>query len=78
MLSIYGDQVQIVHSFKYLGVIFTEEASGESEIQARLNQDYTKLATLKPVIQWKDVSAKLKAKLIQAIVFPIVMYGCEA
>ena len=48
VVSIYGEPVQIVHSFKYLGVIFTEEASGESEIQARLNQGYAKLATLNP------------------------------
>ena len=37
-----------------------------------------KLATLKPVIQRKDVPATLKAKLIHAIVFPVVTYGCEA
>ena len=76
-VSIYGERVQIVNSFKYLGVIFTEEATGANEFQARLNQGYAKLATLK-VIQRKDVPATLKAKLIQAIVFPVVTYGCEA
>ena len=53
-VSIYGKQVQTVNSFKYLGVVFTEEATRASEFQARLNQDYAKLATLKPVIQRKD------------------------
>ena len=77
-VSIYGERVQNVNSFKYLGVIFTEETTGAYEFQARLNQGYAKLATLKPVIQRKDVPATLKAKLIQAIVFPVVTYGCEA
>ena len=78
VVSFYGEQIQIVHFFKYLGVIFSKEASGESEFQARLNQGYAKLATLKPMIQRKDVPAKLKVKLIQAHVFPVVTYGCEA
>ena len=77
-VSIYGERVQIVNSFKYFGVIFTEEATRANEFQARLNQGYAKLATLKPEIQRKDVPATLKAKLIQAIVFPVVTYGCEA
>ena len=77
-VSIYGERVQTVDSFKYLGVIFTEEASGTMEFQARLNLGYAKLATLKPMLQRKDVPATLKARLIQAIVFPVVTYGCEA
>ena len=78
MVSIYGEQVQIVNSFKYLEVVFNDEASEASEFQARLNQGYVKLATLKPVIRRKDVLATLEAKLIQALVFSIVTYGCEA
>ena len=54
-VAIYGEQVQIVNSFKCLGVLFTEEATGASEFQARLNQGYAKLVTLKPVIKRKDV-----------------------
>ena len=77
-VSIYGERVQNVNTFKYLGVIFTEETTGVSEFQARLNQGYAKLATLKPVFQRKDVPATLKVKLTQAIVFPVVTYGCEA
>ena len=66
-----------MNSFTYLSVIFTEEATAANEFQARLNQGYAKLATSKPIIQRKNVPATLKAKLIQAIVFPVVTYGCE-
>ena len=45
---------------------------------AGANQGYAKLATPKPAIQRQDVPAKLKAELIQAIVFPVVTYGSEA
>jgi hypothetical protein len=67
----------MVKTFKYLGVILTEEATGEAEFQARLNQGYAKLAVMKPVLQRKDIPARLKVRLIQAFVFPVVMYGCE-
>ena len=48
-VTIYGERVEIVNSSKYLGVIFNEEATGANEFQARLNQGYAKLGTLKPV-----------------------------
>ena len=50
-VSIYGEQIQIVNSSKYLGVVFTEEETGANEFQVRLNQGYAKLVTLKLVIQ---------------------------
>ena len=77
-IEIYGERIPIVKTFKYLGVILSEEATGEAEFQARLNQGYAKLAVMKPVLKRKDIPARLKVKLIQALVFPVVMYGCEA
>ena len=43
-IEIYDERIPIVKTFKYLGVILTEEATGEAEFQARLNQGYAKLA----------------------------------
>jgi hypothetical protein len=67
-----------VKSFKYLDVILSSESTGSNEFRARLNQDFAKLAVLEPVLQRKGSPARLKVKLNQALVFPVVTNVCEA
>ena len=78
VVSIYDELVPIVKSFKYLGVIVSRDAVGSCEFQTRLNQGFAKMAVRKPMLRRKDIPARLKVKLIQALVFPVVTYGCEA
>ena len=77
-ISIYKKRIPIMKSFKSLGVILSSEAPGVEEFQAKLNQGYVKLAVLKSVLKRKIVPARLKVKLIQALMVPVVSYGCEA
>ena len=78
VVSIYDELVPVVKSFKYLGVILSKDATGSCEFQTRLNQGCAKMAILKPMLKRKDIPARLKVKLIQALVFPVVTYGCKA
>ena len=50
-VSIYGEQMPVVKSFKYLAVILSSESTGSDMFQTRLNQGFAKLAVLKPVLQ---------------------------
>jgi len=76
--TVYGKSVPIAKSVKYLGVLFEDDASGSGEFRSRLAQGYARLASLRPLLRRRDLSTKLKARLIQSLVFPIVTYGCEA
>jgi len=78
VLSVYEKPIAIEKQVKYLGVLFDNQSSGTSEFATQLAQGFSRLNQLKPVLKQKDISAKLKARLIQAMVFPVVSYGCEA
>jgi len=78
ILTAYDEQVPQSDRCKYLGAIFNADASGSTEFKQRLALGYARLAGLAPVLKRKDISAKLKVKLIQSLVFPVVTYGCEA
>jgi hypothetical protein len=77
-LMAFEEVVTACNQFKYLGVLFDATASGSSEFQARLNAGYANLAALQPIWRRNDISAKLRAKLVRALVFPVFTYGCEA
>jgi len=78
LVTMYGKSVPIVKSVKYFGVLFDDDASCSPEFQSLLAQGYGMLATLGPILKRCDLFAKLKAQLIQSLVFPVVTYGCGA
>jgi len=78
IITAYGKQVPQCERFKYLGAIFNEDANGADEFSQRINLGYARLAALAPVLKRKNLSAKLKIKVIQTLVFPVVTYGCAA
>ena len=77
-VSIYDEQVPVVKSFEYLGGISSGWSTCSDEFQTRLNQGFAELTVLKPVLQHKDIPARLKVELSQVLVFPVVTYGCKA
>jgi len=77
-IMIGGQRIEEVHTFKYLGALFTSEALCEDEIRSRLQQGRQRMGQLTRLWRSQTLSSKLKAKLIQTLVWPIVTYGSEA
>ena len=51
----------------------------ESEkVGLKLNIQKTKILTSGPIISWKIDGERMKTVTVKAIVFPVVMYGCES
>ncbi|KAK3894356.1 hypothetical protein Pcinc_001893 [Petrolisthes cinctipes] len=75
-IAVRGQLLETVQHFKYLGSIINEEGS-KMEILSRAAQTTAALAKLKTVWQDKNISLKIKQKLLRAIVLSVFLYACE-
>ena len=81
--QIVGETVETVSDFILLGSKITADGDCSHEIKRRLllgrkgatNVDMTKLDS---ILKSRDVTLPTKVRLIKAMVFPVVMYGCES
>ncbi|KAI8513394.1 hypothetical protein Bbelb_100330 [Branchiostoma belcheri] len=73
-----GVQLEQVSTFKYLGAIIDETAGSSREVSARLGAARTALSSLDVI--WKERVLKMstKMRMLRALVWPVVTYGCEA
>ena len=88
MIFSHEDQLQVniklddtsldqVNRFKYLGVTLTPSNDSTREIKSRLLLASTALGKLKKVWSDKDVTISTKLRLINALVYPVLLYGSE-
>ena len=73
-----GPPITETKSFKYLGSLFNSEASCDEEVKSRLAIARQRMGELMPIWKSRTISNRLKARLIKALVWPIVTYGSEA
>ena len=67
-----------VKDFKYLGSTKTEDGSCTKDIKVRIGMAKQRMVQLNNI--WKDHGIKrdLKVKLLKCLVWPVMLYGCEA
>ena len=63
---------------KYLGVIISSDESMDEEVEARIGNATRMFRGLNEmVLRRKELSRSTKLKVVNAIVMPTIMYGCE-
>jgi len=72
------DALRQVHSFKYLGAKFKADATCVEQVKTRLGLARDRMGSLTTLWKSGTLSNELKARLIQALVWPIVTYRAEA
>ena len=75
--QIEGETMEIVADFIFLGSKITADGDCSHEIKRRFllgRKAMTNLGSLKS----KDITLTIKVHLVKAMVFPVVMYGCES
>ncbi|KAI8503836.1 hypothetical protein Bbelb_188070 [Branchiostoma belcheri] len=77
-VSMGGEVLEDVDSFKYLGSILNREGTSTQEIRARIAQATAALAKLSPILQSKNISLPVKINLYKSLVASIFLYGCES
>ena len=73
-----GETMKTVKDFVYLGSKNTVESDCNHEIKRRWLLGRKAMKNLDSVLKSKDITLPTKVHLVKAMVFPVVMYGCES
>ena len=76
--QIDGEKVETVADFIFLGSKISVDADGSHEIKRCLLLEKKAMTNLNSIVKSRDVTLQTKAQLVKAMVFPVVMYGCES
>ena len=70
--------METVTDFSFLGSKITADGARSHEIKRRLLLGRKVMTNLKSVLKIRDITLPTKIRLVKAMVFPLVMYGCES
>ena len=71
------ETVETVTDFTFLGSKITAEGDCNHEIERGLLLGRKAMTNLDSILKSRDITLLTKAHLVKAMVFPLVMYGCE-
>ena len=69
---------ETVSDFNFLGSKITADCDGSHEIKRRLLLGRQVMTNLDSIFKSRDITLPTKFHLVKAMVFPVVMYGCES
>ena len=72
------ETLETVSDFIFLGSKVTEDGDCSHEIKRRLLLERKVMTNLDSILKSRDITLPTKVCLVKAMVFPIVMYGCES
>ena len=75
--EIDGETVETVSDFIFLGSKITADGDCSQEIKRRLLLGRKVMTNLGSIFKSRDITLPTKVRLVKAVVFPVVMYGCE-
>uniref|UniRef100_A0AC11CWP3 Uncharacterized protein n=1 Tax=Ovis aries TaxID=9940 RepID=A0AC11CWP3_SHEEP len=75
--EIDGETVETVSDFIFLVSKITEDGDCSHEIKRRLLLGRKVMTNLDSILKSRDITLPTKVCLVKAVVFPVVMYGCE-
>ena len=72
------ETVETVADFTFLGFKITADGDCSHEIKRCLLLGRKVMSNLESIFKSRDIALPTKVRLVKAIVFPVVMYGCES
>ena len=76
--EIDGETVETVSDFIFLGSKITAAGDCSHEMKRHLVLGRKVMANLDSILKSRDITLPTKVRLVKAMVFPVVMYGCES
>ena len=76
--QIDGETVETVSDFILGGSKITADGDCSYEIKRRLLLGRKVMTNLDSIFKSRDITLLTKVRLVRAVVFPVVMYGCES
>ena len=76
--QIDGETTETVTDFIFLGSKITADSDYSHEIKRSLLPGRKSMTNLDSILKSRDITLPTRVHLVQAVVFPAVMYGCES
>ena len=76
--EIDGERVETVSDFIFFGSKITADGDCSHEIKRHLLLGREVMTNLDSILKSRDITLPTKVCLVKAVVFPVVMYGCES
>ena len=76
--KIDGETMETVAYFIFLGSKITADGDCSREIKRRLLLERKVMTNLDGILKSRDITLSTKICLVKAMVFPVLMYGCES
>ena len=76
--QIDGETVETVADIIFLGSKITADGDCSLEIKRRLFLGRKVMTNLDSILKSRDITWSTKVRLVKAMAFPVVMYGCES
>ena len=76
--QIDGETIETLGDFIFLGSKITADGDCSHEIKGHLLLGKKAMTNLDSILKSRDITLPTKVRLVKAIVFPVVMYGCES
>ena len=76
--QIDGETIETVTDFIFLGSKITADGDCSHEIKRPLLLGRKAMTNLDSILKSRDITLPTKVRLVKAMVFPVVMYGCES
>ena len=78
MWQIDAETVETVADFIFLGSKITADGDCSHKIKRCLLLGRKVMTNLDSILKSRDITLSIKVRLVKAMVFPVVMYGCES
>ena len=76
--QIDGEKKETVRDFIFLGSKITADGDRSHKIQRHLLFGRKAMTNLDSILKSRDITLSTKVHTVKAMVFPVVMYGCES
>ena len=76
--QINGETMETVSDFIFLGSKVTADDGWSHEIKRHLLFGRKVMTNLNSILKSRDITLPTRVRLVKAMVFPVVMYGCES
>ena len=73
-----GEKLEAVTEFIFLGSKITADGDCSHEIKRHSLLGRKAMTNLDSILKSRDITLPTKVRLVKAMVFPVVMYGCES
>ena len=75
--QIDGETMETIRDFIFLGSKITADGDCSHQIKRRLLLGRKVMTNLDSILKSRDIALPTKVHLVKAMIFPVVMYGCE-